>query len=364
MAGVFRYFLILLLVVLAGCSSSPPPVRQVTSVPEVPPPMMARPEATVPRRVEPEAPRIVEAPANPAESSYEFTGTWVSLESWSQTNGLGSVSHSVTTSGNNYYLRAPTGTLGVTIGSQLAYWKGTQFWLGFGPQLINGRPYLHKLDVRKNVLPLLRPTAGLRVGGIIMIDPGHGGDQPGAHSLVDNHFEKEYTLDWARRLKKILESRGWKVYLTRTGDQDITRSNRVALAEKAKADIFVSLHFNSSPHTEQSGIETYCTTPLGMSSSMTRGYEDDQNVFAPNNTFDSLNFQFAMRLHRSLLEATGAVDRGVRRARFMTVLRAQKRTAVLIEGGYLSNAKEARLIANPVHRQKMAEAVARILAPN
>ena len=364
MAGVFRYFLIFPLAWLVGCSSSPPPARQVTKVPEFPTPAAVTPTPPVPRRAEPEAPRIVVAPANPAESSYEFAGTWVSLESWSQTNGLGSVSHAVTKSGNNYYLRASSGTLGISIGSQLAYWKGTQFWLGFGPQLINGRPYLHKLDVRKNVLPLLRPTAGLRAGGIIMIDPGHGGDQPGTHSLVDKHFEKEYTLDWARRLKKILESGGWKVYLTRNGDQDISRSNRVALAEKAKADIFVSLHFNSSPHLEQSGIETYCTTPLGMSSSMTRGYEDDENVFVPNNTFDSLNFQFAMRLHQSLLEATGAVDRGVRRARFMTVLRAQKRPAVLIEGGYLSNAKEAKLIANPAHRQKMAEAVARVLAPN
>lgn len=288
----------------------------------------------------------------------------MSLESWSETNKLGTVSHSNTKSGNNYYLRAPAGTLEITMGSQLAYWKGTQFWLGFAPQLINGRPHLHKLDVRKSVLPLLRPMVGLRAGGIIMIDPGHGGNQPGTHSLTDNHFEKEYTLDWGRRLKKVLESRGWKVYLTRSGDQDITRSNRVALAEKAKADIFVSLHFNSSPHTEQSGIETYCTTPLGMSSSLTRGYEDDQNVFVANNTFDSLNFQFAMRLHESLVAATGAADRGVRRARFMTVLKDQKRPSVLIEGGYLSNAKEARLIANPAYRQKMAEAVARVLAPN
>src|SRR5436853_7356688 len=106
--AVFRHFFILFLALLAGCSSSPPPVRQVTQVPEVPPPVAARPEPAIPRRTEPEAPRV-EVPANPAESSYEFVGTWVSLESWSETNKLGTVSRSNTKSGNNYYLRAPTG---------------------------------------------------------------------------------------------------------------------------------------------------------------------------------------------------------------------------------------------------------------
>ena len=66
-------------------------------------------------------------------------------------------------------------------------------------------------------------------------------------------------------------------------------------------------------------------------------------------------------LHRGLVRATNATDRGVRRARFMGVLRGQKRPAVLIEGGYLSNPKEARKIATSTYRQTMAEAVARAL---
>jgi N-acetylmuramoyl-L-alanine amidase len=68
-----------------------------------------------------------------------------------------------------------------------------------------------------------------------------------------------------------------------------------------------------------------------------------------------------MRIQRTLLKVTGAKDHGVRRARFMTVLRGQNRPAVLVEGGYLSNPREARRIADPAYRQKLAEAVAAAL---
>ena len=68
-----------------------------------------------------------------------------------------------------------------------------------------------------------------------------------------------------------------------------------------------------------------------------------------------------MKFHRSLIMATGWPDEGVQRARFMTGLRGQNRPAILIEGGYLSNPQEARLIADPHFRQKMADAMARVL---
>ncbi len=82
----------------------------------------------------------------------------------------------------------------------------------------------------------------------------------------------------------------------------------------------------------------------------------------PNNAYDSQNLRYAFRLHRAVLEATGATDRGIRRARFMGVLRGQSRPAVLLEAGYLSNPQEARLIATAEYRQRLAEAVARALA--
>ena len=96
-----------------------------------------------------------------------------------------------------------------------------------------------------------------------------------------------------------------------------------------------------------------------MPSHLTRTYEDDVRQAFPNNKFDEQNLQAAVRLHRVLLQASGAQDRGVRRARFMTVLRGQNRPAVLVEGGYLSNPIEAQRIASASYRQILAEAVAR-----
>jgi N-acetylmuramoyl-L-alanine amidase len=78
----------------------------------------------------------------------------------------------------------------------------------------------------------------------------------------------------------------------------------------------------------------------------------------PNNAFDAQNLQLALRLHRTLLAVNGNLDRGIRRARFLGVLRGQQRPAILIEGGYLSNPKEASMIARPAYRQKLAEAIA------
>jgi len=197
---------------------------------------------------------------------------------------------------------------------------------------------------------------------VLVLDPGHGGANVGTHSLRDGRFEKEFTLDWARRIKTLLATNGWTVWLTRTNDSDITLSNRVAFAEAHHADVFISLHFNSAaPDTKQNGLETYCLTPMGMPSTLTRNFSDLWTNRFPNNAFDAENLQLAVRLHAALLRGTAEEDRGIRRARFMGVLCGQRRPAVLIEGGYLSNTREAEKIESAEFRQKLAEAVASAL---
>ena len=239
-----------------------------------------------------------------------------------------------------------------------------QFWLGFAPQMIDGELYLQALDLKKNILPLLDcpTTTPHKPGGVIVIDPGHGGGNTGAQSVLDGRFEKEFTLDWARRLAPLLEKRGWRVFLTRTDDLEIPLPDRVLIAEQHNADFFLSLHFNSSPNgSYQEGIESYCLTPPGLPSSLVREFDDDPSLVFPNNAFDVQNLQYAARLQRAMLEIDGNTDRGVRRARFMGVLRRQNRPAVLLEGGYLSNPSEARRIESPEFRQELAEAVAKAL---
>jgi N-acetylmuramoyl-L-alanine amidase len=176
-------------------------------------------------------------------------------------------------------------------------------------------------------------------------------------------FEKALTLDWALRLEPLLERMGWEVVLTRRDDRDLSLPERVLVADRCGADLFLSLHFNSAfPQTEQTGLETFCTTPVGLPSTLTRNYEDDVTRVFPNNTHDDDNLRYAVRLHRALLEAVGMADRSVRRARFMGVLRSQQRPAVLLEAGYLSNPEEARRAGTPEYRQRLAEAVASALA--
>jgi N-acetylmuramoyl-L-alanine amidase len=312
------------------------------------------------------------APTPPPESPVEpppkiiqqvpapVTG-WVPVQEVSQANGWSAPERFGGGTNLVYQVTTPEGRLVLKIGSRIASWAGVDLWLGFAPQLSNSQPMVHTLDVEKNFTPLTAsltlPAANERV---LVIDPGHGGDNLGAKSAFTHHYEKEYTLDWAIRLKPLAEARGWKVFLTRTRDMDVALSNRVEFAEQHHADLFISLHFNSAGAT-QTGLETYCFTPVGMTSHVTRGYEDPPAVAQPNNAFDLQNLQYAYRFQKAVLAAVPMPDRGVRRARFMGVLRGQNRPAVLIEGGYLSNPEEARLIDKSSHRQKLAEAVANAL---
>jgi len=161
------------------------------------------------------------------------------------------------------------------------------------------------------------------------------------------------------RLAPLLEARGWQVILTRTNDADIEVTNRVNFANAHHPALFISLHFNSSaPDHKQAGLETYCLTPTGMPSFITRGYPDLAYLNFPANAFDRASFLLAVKLQHTIVRATGEEDRGVRRARFLGILRGQHCPCVLIEGGYLSNPHDAQQIENPEFRQKLAEAVA------
>jgi len=260
-----------------------------------------------------------------------------------------------------YAIGSTNGVMVLEIGSREATWNGTTINLGFEPQLINNRIFLHELDLRRNLEPLLcDPPLTFGTNRVIVIDPGHGGSNTGTYSVLDGRFEKEFTLDWAKRLAPLLETNGWRVLLTRTNDVYVANSDRVVFAETHHAALFISLHFNSTANRNEEirGLETYCLTPTGMSSTLVRGYNDFWSDNYPNNQYDAENLQLAVHLHMALLRATGLEDRGVQRARFIGVLDGQHCPAVLIEGGYLSNPREAKLIESPEFRQKLAEAVA------
>jgi len=292
--------------------------------------------------------------------------TWAPLNRWAAEHKIGAPHLLSGLPVATYAVGSTNGVMVLEIGSREAIWNGIEINLGFEPQLIDNRIFLHELDLQRNLEPLLcDPPLTFSTNRVIVIDPGHGGSNTGTHSVLDGRFEKEFTLDWAKRLAPLLETNGWQVFLTRTDDVYVANSDRAVFAEAHHAAMFISLHFNSGARDQkQAGLETYCLTPTGMRSTLIRGYNDFWSDNYSNNAFDAENLQLAVRLHAALLRTVGLEDRGVRRARFMAVLDGQHCPAVLIEGGYLSNPHEAKLIESPEFRQKLAEAIATTLQWN
>ncbi|MSU62966.1 MAG: N-acetylmuramoyl-L-alanine amidase [Pedosphaera sp.] len=366
--------LIVALTFLAACSS--PQKKDQTSTPleydqtvTAPTILQSTNTAGDARNSKQDAPSPIVSKANerqPPRVPVELMQHWVSLEAWSFTNHFGKPQRDQNSQSPSFVVRSTNGILGIRIGSTAATWNGIRLDLAFPPQIGNGRPIVHALDALRNFEPLLAGAGSMdSTNRSIVIDPGHGGDKTGAKCVSNGRFEKEYTLDWALRLRPLLENAGWRVILTRTNDMDIALSNRIAVADRAQAGLFLSLHFNSvngnGSAGEHGGLETYCLTPAGMPSSITREFEDNRNRAYANNAFDAENLHYAVRLHQALIANTSRRDRGIRRARFMTVLQGQNRPAVLIEGGYLTDSKESRVIATAEYRQKLAEAVAKAL---
>lgn len=355
------------LVFLTGCATGPQEPEEAITAPPVSPGASALNWPSPGAAGTPHYPTIKSNPPAipPARQTAGMPqpgpeATWTSLKCWTLANHLAPPRLASITPVTTYEVRSTNGTMTLTIGSHDAIWNGVEVLLGFEPQLIDGEIFMHGLDLQKNLEPLLcGPALGFGTNRVIVIDPGHGGRNTGTHSVLDGRFEKEFTLDWAMRLAPLLESNGWTVCLTRTNDTDRTLYDRAAFAAAHHAILFISLHFNSAaPDTSQSGLETYCLTPSGMPSTLTRGYPDQWSESLPNNQFDARNLELAVRLQTALVRAMGGEDRGVRRARFMGVLQRQECPAILIEAGFLSNPAEAKKIEQPAFRQELAEAVA------
>ena len=327
------------------------------------PPPPVKPVQTPVQPVQPVKPPVVIPSPQPPAPPPPVT-TWSSLNRWAAAHSLGAPHRLSGLPVTSYEIGSPNGMMVLTIGSRAATWNGVEIHFGFAPEIIDGEVFLHGLDLGKNLEPLLcGPPLAFSPNRIIVIDPGHGGVNPGTQSVLDNRSEKEFTLDTVLRLKPLLEAEGWKVFLTRTSDVTVSNYSRVTFAEAQHADLFISLHFNSTADRDKKtgGLETYCITPTGMPSTLTRGYADPWLENLPNNAFDARNLQLAVRVQSALARATGLEDRGVRRSRFDTVLRGQNRPAILVECGYLSNPREAKLIESAEYRQKLADAIANAL---
>jgi len=246
--------------------------------------------------------------------------------------------------------------------------NGQRLFLG-SPAKIRGRHvYVSRIDVERSLTPLLRPGLGAvppPAPRIIALDPGHGGRDDGTENRALGLREKILTLDVALRLKKLLEAAGYQVVLTRTDDHELADRKevdlplRADLANRAGADLFISIHFNAAAKDTR-GTEVFWLAPRTQRStdSWSPGTDDDSVADElPGNRFDPWNVSLAAALHRNLLRTLKTEDRGIKIAHW-AVLRSLRCPGVLVEPTILSNDADARRTARPEFRQQIAEAIA------
>lgn len=214
--------------------------------------------------------------------------------------------------------------------------------------------YLSALDVNTILRPLFATRQSVRRHAVrrIIIDPGHGGFDRGAAGR--SVIEKTLVLKIAKRTAQILRKCGYSCILTRTTDYLVPLNRRSVIANRNQGDIFVSIHCNASSDRRAAGIETYCLTPAGASST---NHKKISNTAFKGNALNGNNFLLAYELQRSMLARTKGNDRGVRRSRF-AVLRNLNMPGALLEIGFLSNPAEERKLATPAYQEQIARAIA------
>jgi N-acetylmuramoyl-L-alanine amidase len=192
-----------------------------------------------------------------------------------------------------------------------------------------GGTYPAPLGSNRPINPIGRRNDGRLV---VIIDPGHGGKDSGAVG-IGGILEKDIILPIGVRVAQILQENGVQAVMTRNSDYFVTLQGRVDMADRANADVFVSIHTNSagSSRPDVNGLETYY--------------------------FDS-GFNLARVVHSTILQSLNVRDRGVRKARFY-VLRKSSMPSILVEAGYMTGQQDIAQLQTPQYQAQMADAIAR-----
>ncbi|MDY6784402.1 MAG: N-acetylmuramoyl-L-alanine amidase [Cyanobacteriota bacterium] len=164
---------------------------------------------------------------------------------------------------------------------------------------------------------------------VIMVDPGHGGRDPGAVG-VNGLREKDVILPISRDVERLLEQQGVNVTMTRSNDNFVSLGGRTTAANRTGADLFVSIHANAASSSSARGVETF---------------------------YYATGRELAQSIQSSIIRRTGMTNRGVKRANFY-VLRNTSMPAVLVEVGFVTNSSDAAKLSSPAFRRQMAEAIA------
>jgi N-acetylmuramoyl-L-alanine amidase len=220
----------------------------------------------------------------------------------------------------------------------------------------------------------LTRALGLKIRRVVL-DPGHGGHDEGT-SGPNGLVEKDLVLDVALRLGKLIESRmDSEVIFTRSDDTFVPLERRTAIANEKKADLFLSIHANSSPYPRIGGVESYylnfTNAKEALALASRENASSDKSVFELHDLIQKITLQdkaeeskeFAGNIQAALFPFAARYDpgiknRGIKKAPFVVLIGASM-PSVLAEIGFLTNAREEALLKKPEHRQRLAEALYR-----
>lgn len=223
---------------------------------------------------------------------------------------------------------------GVQIEDQINRPSGNLLAIGWRRAQGNQTPQQQSIQVpqpRQREVPRPTPAGDRKDQPLIVIDPGHGGKDPGAIG-IGGLQEKNVVLPISSYVREALEAKGVRVQMLRERDRFVTLSGRAEMANRANADLFVSIHANaiSMSRPDVNGVETY---------------------------YYSSGRRLAASIHRSMLRNLNVRDRGVRQANFY-VLRNSAMPAVLVETGFVTGREDAPRLSDENFRKQMGAAIA------
>lgn len=177
---------------------------------------------------------------------------------------------------------------------------------------------------------------------IVVVDAGHGGTDTGTYAKSGDWDEKDFNLDFVKKIEESWNHNNVKLYFSRLEDTEVTLADRVNMANNLQADLFVSLHCNSSDENSGSGLE----------------------ALYKSNEFSKDSKVFAKKCLKALEECSGLTNRGLLKGKRIYIIRKAKMPTVLLELGFLSDTGDLAYLSQEENRKKMAEAICQMIWEN
>lgn len=238
-------------------------------------------------------------------------------------------------------------------------------------------PAQSKATPQATKTPSAKPAAKVKRDIVIVVDAGHGGEDPGAVGKRKT-YEKHITLSIAKHLERLIKrEKGMKVVMTRSSDHFVSLSQRVMIAQKAKAHLFVSIHADAWTKPSAKGASVYALSERGATSSAAMWLAKNQNeadligganfkevdkrlqsVLVDMTTSWKINY--SLELGHSVLQYLGKINtlhrKQVEQAGFL-VLKAPGIPSILVETAFISNPQEERKLKTAAYQQNVADAI-------